>query len=118
VYFTGAPGPVERKKFDLLTEGTGEMNPRRRIQAPKGGADWPKVPRGARPSPQDWQWNYLRSENDGNEAKAPFSSILANPFWSYKKIGTLALSSLCLLPFSPLSDFAVRYIANPLARRR
>ena len=48
-----------------------------------------------------------------------FGSIVSNPFWSYrKKIGTLALSSLCLLPYSPLSDFAVRYLSNPLARRR
>jgi hypothetical protein len=45
-------------------------------------------------------------------------SIVANPFWDVKKkVGTLALSSLSLLRCSPLSDFAVRYIANPLARR-
>jgi hypothetical protein len=45
-------------------------------------------------------------------------SIVANPFWSMeKKIGLLALSSLCLFPYSPLSDNAVRCIANPLARR-
>jgi hypothetical protein len=46
-------------------------------------------------------------------------TIVANPFWSLKKkLGTLVLSSLCLVPYSPLSDFVVRYIANPLARRR
>jgi len=46
-------------------------------------------------------------------------TIVANPFWGLKKkVGTLALSSLCLVPYSPLSDFAVRYIANPLARGR
>ncbi|SIT43933.1 Glycosyl transferase family 2 [Paraburkholderia ribeironis] len=46
-------------------------------------------------------------------------AIVANPFWGLKKkLGTLALSSLCLVPYSPLSDFVVRYIANPLARRR
>jgi hypothetical protein len=45
-------------------------------------------------------------------------TIVANPFWSLKKkAGTLFLSSLCLLPYSPLSDFVVRYITNPLARR-
>jgi glycosyltransferase involved in cell wall biosynthesis len=44
-------------------------------------------------------------------------SIVANPFWSFKKkAGTLVLSSLCLQPFPQLSDFAVRYISNPLAR--
>ncbi|CAB3744045.1 glycosyltransferase [Paraburkholderia rhynchosiae] len=59
-----------------------------------------------------WRWVSRQSHSY-------FRSIVANPFWSYKKkIGTLALSSLCLLPFSALSDFAVRYIANPLARRR
>ncbi|HEX7909375.1 MAG TPA: glycosyltransferase family A protein [Paraburkholderia sp.] len=46
-------------------------------------------------------------------------TIVANPFWSLKKkLGTLVLSSMCLVPYSPLSDFVVRYIANPLARRR
>ncbi len=45
-------------------------------------------------------------------------SIVANPFWSMKKkLGLLALSGLCLFPYSPLSDYVVRYIANPLARR-
>ncbi|MEC5404591.1 glycosyltransferase [Paraburkholderia sp. MPAMCS5] len=59
-----------------------------------------------------WRWVSRQSHSY-------FQSIVANPFWSYKKkIGTLALSSLCLLPFSALSDFAVRYISNPLARRR
>jgi len=35
-----------------------------------------------------------------------------------KKFGPLVLSGLCLVPYSPLSDFVVRYISNPLARRR
>jgi glycosyltransferase involved in cell wall biosynthesis len=44
-------------------------------------------------------------------------AIVANPFWSpKKKIATIVLSALCLQPFAGLSDFAVRYIANPLAR--
>jgi glycosyltransferase involved in cell wall biosynthesis len=44
-------------------------------------------------------------------------AIVANPFWSLKKkLGTLALSSLCLFPYSPVADYAVRYICNPLAR--
>jgi hypothetical protein len=45
-------------------------------------------------------------------------AIVANPFWSLKKkVGTLVLSSLCLVPYSPIADYAVRYISNPLARR-
>lgn len=45
-------------------------------------------------------------------------AIVANPFWSLKKkVGTLVLSSLCLVPYSPIADYAVRYICNPLARR-
>jgi glycosyltransferase involved in cell wall biosynthesis len=64
------------------------------------------------PFTKRWRWLSRQSHSY-------FGSIVANPFWSYKKkIGTLALSSLCLLPYSPLSDFAVRYISNPLARRR
>ncbi|MGF6605183.1 glycosyltransferase family 2 protein [Paraburkholderia tuberum] len=60
------------------------------------------------------RWGWVSRQSHGY-----LRSIVANPFWSYKKkIGTLALSSLCLLPCSPLSDFAVRYISNPLARRR
>ncbi|HEY2024650.1 glycosyltransferase family A protein [Paraburkholderia sp.] len=59
-----------------------------------------------------WRWMLRDSGNY-------LHTIVANPFWSLKKkLGTLVLSSLCLVPYSPLSDFAVRYIANPLARRR
>ncbi|MCC8396811.1 glycosyltransferase family 2 protein [Paraburkholderia sp. MMS20-SJTR3] len=58
-----------------------------------------------------YKWFALKSRNY-------LHSIVANPFWSMKKkIGLLALSSLCLFPYSPVSDYAVRYIANPLARR-
>jgi glycosyltransferase involved in cell wall biosynthesis len=59
-----------------------------------------------------WRW-MLR------DSRGYLHAIVANPFWSLKKkLGTLVLSSLCLFPYSPLSDFVVRYIANPLARRR
>jgi glycosyltransferase involved in cell wall biosynthesis len=59
-----------------------------------------------------WRW-MLR------DSRGYLHTIVANPFWSVKKkVGTLVLSSLCLVPYSPLSDFVVRYIANPLARRR
>nr|WKF61684.1 Teichoic acid poly(glycerol phosphate) polymerase [Paraburkholderia busanensis] len=53
------------------------------------------------------------------DSRAYLHTIVANPFWSLKKkLGTLVLSSLCLIPYSPLSDFVVRYISNPLARHR
>jgi glycosyltransferase involved in cell wall biosynthesis len=59
-----------------------------------------------------WRWMLL-------DSRGYFHTIVANPFWSVKKkLGTLVLSSLCLVPYSPLSDFVVRYISNPLARRR
>ncbi|WP_345814152.1 glycosyltransferase family A protein [Paraburkholderia sp. PREW-6R] len=59
------------------------------------------------------RWRWMMRDSRGY-----LHSIVANPFWGIKKkIGTLALSSLCLFPYSPLSDFAVRFIANPLARR-
>lgn len=47
-----------------------------------------------------------------------FHAIIATPFWSLKKLRTLVLSSQCLAPYSPLSDFVLRYISSPLARRR
>jgi glycosyltransferase involved in cell wall biosynthesis len=57
-----------------------------------------------------WRWFAL-------ESRSYLYSIIANPFWSLKKkIGTIGLSCLCLFPCSPLSDYAVRYISNPLAR--
>jgi glycosyltransferase involved in cell wall biosynthesis len=62
--------------------------------------------------PTRWRWMV-------RESRDYLHTIIANPFWSLKKkVGTLALSSLCLVPYSPLSDYAVRYISNPLARRR
>jgi glycosyltransferase involved in cell wall biosynthesis len=57
-----------------------------------------------------WRWMFRDSHRY-------LHTIVANPFWSLKKkVGTLALSSLCLLPYSPIADYAVRYICNPLAR--
>ncbi|MFM0340767.1 glycosyltransferase family 2 protein [Paraburkholderia fungorum] len=59
-----------------------------------------------------WRWMM-------RDSRHYLHAIVANPFWSLKKkLGTLVLSSLCLVPYSPLSDFVVRYISNPLARRR
>ncbi|MGF6573299.1 Glycosyl transferase family 2 [Paraburkholderia fungorum] len=59
-----------------------------------------------------WRWMW-------RDSGSYLHTIVANPFWSLKKkMGTLVLSGLCLVPYSPLSDFVVRYISNPLARRR
>ncbi|KAA1006879.1 glycosyltransferase family 2 protein [Paraburkholderia panacisoli] len=59
-----------------------------------------------------WRWML-------HDSRGYLHAIVANPFWSVKKkLATLMLSSLCLVPCSPLSDFVVRYISNPLARRR
>jgi glycosyltransferase involved in cell wall biosynthesis len=58
-----------------------------------------------------WRW-MLRDSHPYLHA------IVANPFWSLKKkVGTLVLSSLCLVPYSPIANYAVRYICNPLARQ-
>ncbi|ACC71459.1 glycosyltransferase family A protein [Paraburkholderia phymatum] len=60
------------------------------------------------------RWHWLLKES-GNY----LHTVIANPFWGLrKKMGTLVLSSLCLLPFPSVSDFAVRYIVNPASRRR
>jgi hypothetical protein len=49
-----------------------------------------------------WRWMM-------RDSRHYLHTIVANP---------LLLSSLCLMPCSPLSDLVVRYIASPLARRR
>lgn len=52
------------------------------------------------------------------ESAAYLHSIVANPFWGLaKKTATIGLSCLCLFPYKPLSDYVVRFISNPLARR-
>ncbi len=59
-----------------------------------------------------WRWFAF-------DSRSYLHSIIANPFWSpTKKAGTLGLSCLCLLPYAPLSNYVVRFISNPLARRR
>jgi Glycosyl transferase family 2 len=58
-----------------------------------------------------WRWMF-------KDSYPYLHAIVANPFWGLKKkVGTLVLSSLCLVPYSPIADYAVRYIGNPLARR-
>jgi glycosyltransferase involved in cell wall biosynthesis len=59
-----------------------------------------------------WRWFAF-------ESHSYLHSIIANPFWGvFKKIGAIGLSCLCLIPYSPLSDYVARLILNPLARRR
>ena len=62
------------------------------------------------PLSRRWRW-FTR------ESGRYFHTVLANPFWSLrKKLAVSCLTALCLVPFSAISDRAVRYIANPLAR--
>lgn len=57
-----------------------------------------------------WRWFAFHSRNY-------LHSIVANPFWGpVKKLGTIGLSCLCLVPYAPLSNYVVRFISNPLAR--
>jgi glycosyltransferase involved in cell wall biosynthesis len=57
-----------------------------------------------------WHWIVFGS-------RRYFRSILSNPFWTLrKKFSAIALTLLCLLPLRSVSDHAIRYIANPLAR--
>ena len=57
-----------------------------------------------------WQWILFGSGQY-------FRSIIANPFWTVgKKILAIALTLVCLVPSRRISDQAVLYIANPLAR--
>jgi glycosyltransferase involved in cell wall biosynthesis len=58
-----------------------------------------------------WRWFAF-------ESRDYLHSIVANPFWGpVKKLGTIGLSCLCLVPYAPLSNYVVRFISNPLARR-
>ncbi|WP_186134623.1 glycosyltransferase family 2 protein [Burkholderia gladioli] len=48
-----------------------------------------------------------------------FRSILTNPYWGWrKKLALVAISLCCFVPGQRLSDEVVRFIANPLSRRR
>ncbi|HDR9584282.1 TPA: glycosyltransferase [Burkholderia stabilis] len=64
------------------------------------------------PFPRRWRW--FRSESGRY-----WHTVLRNPFWRpLKKLVVATLSLACLLPSSALSDRAIRFIANPLARAR
>ena len=57
-----------------------------------------------------WHWIVF-------DSRSYFRSILANPFWTTrKKVAAVSLTLLCLLPLRSVSDHAIRYLANPLAR--
>ncbi|QBR00276.1 glycosyltransferase family 2 protein [Paraburkholderia pallida] len=57
-----------------------------------------------------WHWIVF-------DSRRYFRSILANPFWTTrKKFAAVALTLLCLLPLRSVSDHAIRFLANPLAR--
>jgi glycosyltransferase involved in cell wall biosynthesis len=63
------------------------------------------------PLAQRWRWILFDSGRY-------FRSIAANPFWSVgKKISAIGLTLVCLVPLQRVSDHAVRYLANPLARQ-
>ncbi len=60
------------------------------------------------------RWRWFLCESGGY-----WHTVLRNPFWRpFKKIVVAGLSLACLLPSTTLSDRAIRYLANPLARVR
>ncbi|MFL9907822.1 glycosyltransferase family 2 protein [Paraburkholderia sp. RL17-337-BIB-A] len=62
------------------------------------------------PLTRRWRW-FTR------ESGSYFHTVLANPFWGIrKKFAVICLTALSLIPLASISDRAVRYIANPLAR--
>ncbi|VWB23937.1 glycosyl transferase [Burkholderia lata] len=64
------------------------------------------------PLARRWRW-FL------SDSGRYWHTVLRNPFWRpFKKLAVTGLSLACLLPSSTLSDRAIRYIANPLARAR
>ncbi|MGS0891029.1 glycosyltransferase family 2 protein [Burkholderia stagnalis] len=65
-------------------------------------------------APLGRRWHWFMHESDRY-----WHTVLRNPFWRpFKKLAVAGLSLACLLPSSTLSDRAIRYIANPLARVR
>jgi len=63
-------------------------------------------------APLTRRWHWFRYESSRY-----FHTVAANPFWSArKKLAVWCLTALCLVPVASISNRAVRYIANPLAR--
>ncbi|AFQ50805.1 glycosyltransferase family 2 protein [Burkholderia cepacia] len=64
------------------------------------------------PLARRWRWFLY-------ESGRYWHTVLRNPFWRpAKKVAVAALSLACLLPSSTLSNHAIRYLSNPLARMR
>ncbi|EDT01753.1 glycosyl transferase family 2 [Burkholderia ambifaria IOP40-10] len=64
------------------------------------------------PLARRWRWFLC-------ESGRYWHTVLRNPFWRpAKKVAVAGLSLACLLPSSTLSNRAIRYISNPLARVR
>ncbi|AEA65940.1 glycosyltransferase family 2 protein [Burkholderia gladioli] len=64
------------------------------------------------PLARRWRWFLC-------ESGRYWRTVLRNPFWRpAKKAAVTALSLACLLPSSALSNRAIRYVSNPLARVR
>lgn len=57
-----------------------------------------------------WHWMIFR-------ASAYFRAVVTNPFWGAgKKLGAVGLTLLCLVPSRHVSNFAVSFLASPIAR--
>jgi len=64
------------------------------------------------PLARRWRWFLC-------ESGRYWHTVLRNPFWRpSKKVAVAGLSLACLLPSSALSNRAIRYLSNPLARVR
>jgi glycosyltransferase involved in cell wall biosynthesis len=58
------------------------------------------------------RWRYLMFDS-----RRYLHALLWNPFWRpSKKLAALGLTLMCLIPSRQLNKYALRYIANPMAR--
>lgn len=63
-------------------------------------------------APLKRRWRWLASESGHY-----FHTVASNPFWPlHKKLAVACLTLLCLAPVASISNRAIRFIANPLAR--
>ncbi|KVK83877.1 glycosyl transferase [Burkholderia ubonensis] len=59
-----------------------------------------------------WRW-FL------HESGRYWHTVLHNPFWPpFKKLAVCVITLACLLPLASISDRAIRYLVNPMARAR
>jgi glycosyltransferase involved in cell wall biosynthesis len=62
------------------------------------------------PTIERWRWLLF-------ESNRYFASLVCNPYWGVgKKMGVLGLTLICLIPSRQVSQFALRYISNPVSR--